>query len=339
MGVDISSILNIQSVQFKDLNGKVIAIDAYNALYQFLSIIRQADGTPLKDSAGRITSHISGLFYRTSNILEFGIKPVYVFDGKPPELKRSVIEKRNAIRNNAEAEWKSAMESGNLEEARKWSQQSSRVNREVVEESKRLLDYMGIAWIQAPSEGEAQASYMARKGDAYGVGSQDYDSLLFNTPYLLRNLTVSGKRKMPGKKVYKDISPEMIDLAKNLKILQITREQLVDMGILIGTDFNEGIKNIGPKKALLLIKKYGNLENIEKEKGFKIENYEQVRSIFLNADIIQDYKIEWKQIDDLKLAEFLCEEHDFSRERVSSVIEKLKMFQKNKAQKDLSEWL
>ncbi|MEM3226925.1 MAG: flap structure-specific endonuclease, partial [Thermoplasmata archaeon] len=138
MGVDISSILDIQSIQFRDLSGKVIAIDAYNALYQFLSIIRQADGTPLKDSAGRITSHISGLFYRTSNILEFGIKPVYVFDGKPPELKRSVIEKRNAIRNNAEAEWKTAIESGNMEEARKWSQQSSRVNREVVEESKKL---------------------------------------------------------------------------------------------------------------------------------------------------------------------------------------------------------
>ncbi len=339
MGVDISSIMEIQSIQFKDLNGKVIAIDAYNALYQFLSIIRQADGTPLKDSAGRITSHISGIFYRTSNILEFGIKPVYVFDGKPPELKRSVIEKRNAIRSNAEAEWKTAMESGNIEEARKWSQQSSRVNREVVEESKKLLDYMGVAWIQAPSEGEAQASYMARKGDAYGVGSQDYDSLLFNTPYLLRNLTVSGKRKMPGKKVYKEISPEMIDLAKNLKNLQITREQLVDIGILIGTDFNEGIKNIGPKKALLLIKKYGKLENIEKEKGFKIENYEQVKSIFLNPDIAPEYKIEWKQIDDLKLAEFLCEEHDFSKERVSSVIEKLRLVQKNKAQKDLSEWL
>lgn len=339
MGVDLSSILEIQRIDFRDMKGRVIAIDAYNALYQFLSIIRQADGTPLKDSAGRITSHISGLFYRTSNIIEFGIKPVYVFDGKPPELKRKVIEKRIAIREHAELEWKSAIESGDMEEARKWSQQSSRVNREMVEESKKLLDYMGIAWIQAPSEGEAQASYIARKGDSWGVGSQDYDSLLFNAPLLLRNLTVSGKRKMPGKQVYKEISPEMIDLSKNLKNLQIRYEQLVDIGILVGTDFNEGIKNIGPKKALALIKRYGNMENIEKEKGYRIENYDQIRSIFLNPDVISDYKIEWKSVDQPKLEEFLCEVHDFSKDRVTSIIEKLIISDRKKAQRDLSEWL
>jgi flap endonuclease-1 len=339
MGVDIGSILEVQEIDFKDLSGKIISIDAYNALYQFLSIIRQADGTPLKDSKGRITSHISGLFYRTSNLIEFGIKPIYVFDGKPPELKRTVLEKRAAIRSYAEAEWKTAIEAGNLEEARKWSQQSSRLSKEMVEESKKLLDYMGVAWLQAPSEGEAQASHMSRKGDSYGVGSQDFDSLLFNAPYLLRNLTVSGKRKMPGRNVYKDISPQVIDLSKNLKTLQITREQLVDMGILIGTDFNEGIKNIGPKKALANIKKYGNLENMERDKGFKIENYEEIRKIFLEPEVMSDYKVEWKQLDDLKLLEFLCEEHDFSKERVNGVIEKLKVFKKNRAQRDLSEWL
>ncbi len=338
MGVDISDIIESVELELGDLKGKIVAIDAFNTLYQFLSIIRQPDGTPLMDRNGKITSHLSGLFYRSVNIMEMGIKPVYVFDGKPPELKGKTILERMQRREKAEKEWQEALESGNIEEARIWSQQSSKLTQEMVDQSKRLLELMGVPWVQAPSEGEAQAAHMARKGNAYASASQDFDSLLFGTPRLVRNLTITGKRKLPRKNVYKEIKPEIIELDKVLSSLSITREQLVDIGILVGTDFNEGVKNVGPKKALKLIKTYGNLEKVIENTEIKIENYIEVREIFLNPPVTDDYRFEWKDPDVEGILKFMCDEHDFSRERVMGAIEKLKEFKKVKSQKNLEEW-
>jgi len=338
MGVDISDIIESREIELQDLKGKIIAIDAYNTLYQFLSIIRQPDGTPLIDRNGRITSHLSGLFYRNVNIMEIGIKPVYVFDGKPPELKGKTLLERIERRERAEKEWKEALEAGNIEEARVWSQQSSRLTPEMVEQSKRLLELMGIPWIQAPSEGEAQAAEMARSGKVFASASQDYDSLLFGTPRLVRNLTITGKRKLPRKNVYKEIKPEIIELDNVLKNLSITREQLIDIGILVGTDFNEGVRNVGPKKALKLIKTYGNIENIMKNTDIVVENYREIREIFLNPPVTRDYRFDWKDPDVEGIVKFMCDEHDFSRERVMGAIDKLKEFRKVKSQKNLEEW-
>jgi flap endonuclease-1 len=338
MGVDISDIIESREIELQDLKGKIIAIDAYNTLYQFLSIIRQPDGTPLIDRNGRITSHLSGLFYRNVNIMEIGIKPVYVFDGKPPELKGKTLLERIERRERAEREWKEALEAGNIEEARVWSQQSSRLTPEMVEQSKRLLELMGIPWIQAPSEGEAQAAEMARSGKVFASASQDYDSLLFGTPRLVRNLTITGKRKLPRKNVYKEIKPEIIELDNVLKNLSITREQLIDIGILVGTDFNEGVRNVGPKKALKLIKTHGNIENIMKNTDIVVENYREIREIFLNPPVTKDYKFDWKDPDVEGIVKFMCDEHDFSRERVMGAIDKLKEFRKVKSQKNLEEW-
>ncbi|MEX2750246.1 MAG: FEN1 family endonuclease, partial [Candidatus Freyarchaeota archaeon] len=193
MGVNLRDLLSFRQIDLKELSGRVIAIDAMNALYQFLAIIRQPDGTSLMDSRGNITSHLSGIFYRTINLLEVGIKPVYVFDGEPPELKLETVEERVKVRREAAKRWEEALEKGDLEEARKFAQASSKLTDEIVEESKRLLEAMGVPYVQAPSEGEAQASYMARRGDAWGVASQDYDSLLYDSPRLVRNLTISGR--------------------------------------------------------------------------------------------------------------------------------------------------
>ncbi len=338
MGVDISDIIEAKEIEMEDIKNKSIAIDGYNTLYQFLSIIRQPDGTPLMDEKGRITSHLSGLFYRTVNIMEAGIKPVYVFDGKPPELKQKTLEERNERRKISEEEWKKALEEGDVEKARLYAQASSRLTKEMVEDSKKLLDLMGVPWVQAPSEGEAQAAYMAIKGDVYAAASQDYDSLLFGTPRLVRNLTITGKRKIPRKNVYKEIKPELIVLEDVLKNLGITREQLIDIGILIGTDFNEGIKNIGPKKALKYIKEYGNIENLMKEKDIVVENLNEIRSIFLKPEVTDNYKIEWKDYDENGLIEFMVKDHDFSEERIRGAIEKLKQFKKIKSQKSIDQW-
>src|SRR3972149_1948150 len=160
MGVQLSGLLKPNAIELKDLSGKRIAIDAYNALYQFLSIIRQPTGEPLMDRDGNITSHLSGLLYRNANLLEHGILPSYVFDGKPPSFKKGVVEGRIEVRKKSEEMWKEALEKGEIEKARIYAQGSSKITKDMLEDAKRLLEYMGIPFVQAPSEGEAQAAYM-----------------------------------------------------------------------------------------------------------------------------------------------------------------------------------
>jgi len=237
MGVNLKDITPHEPIFFEDLKGKIIAIDALNTLYQFLASIRQPDGTPLMDSQGRVTSHLSGILYRTGRLVELGIKPIYVFDGEPPKLKRRELEGRAKIKKDAEAEWKKALEEKRLEDAKKFASRTSRLTDEMLEDSKKLISLMGIPWVQAPSEGEAQCVHLCRKGDAWGVGSQDYDSLLLGAERLVRGLTLSGRFEL-----------EIIHLEKALKELNLTREELVDIAILVGTDFNSGVKGIGPKR-------------------------------------------------------------------------------------------
>jgi len=336
MGVDLKPLVKAKQISFHDLKGKVVAIDAYNTIHQFLSIIRQRDGTPLKDAQGRITSHLSGLLYRTANLVEAGIKPVYIFDGKPHPLKLRTLEERKEAREEAEKEWIAALEAGDMEEAFKKAQRTSRIDAEKVQEAKKLLEALGIPYVDAKREGEEQAAYMNAKGDVYAVASQDFDSLLFGAVRLVRNLAITGKRKLPDKQIWIEVSPEEIELKKVLEENGITREQLVDIAILIGTDFNDGIKGIGPKKALQLIKKHGNIENLM-EKGIieKIENYEEVRKIFLEPEINEDYELSWEEVDEERAIELLCEEHQFSKDRVKNALKKYKKFAKTFKQRSL----
>lgn len=340
MGVQISDIVPAEEILLEELRGKTVAIDAMNFIYQFLSIIRQRDGELLRDSKGRITSHLSGLFYRTANFIELGIKPIYVFDGAPPILKLKTVEERKLARIDAEREWKRALEEGRIEEARKFAQRAGRVDEEMLRQAKTLLDYMGVPWIQAPGEGEAQAAWMVQRGDAWAAGSQDYDALLFGAPRLVRNLAITGKRKLPGKDVYVDVNPEIVELERTLKRLGITREQLVGIGILVGTDYNEGIKGIGPKKALALVKQCGSLDELlrsEIAEKFEVDPLE-VASIFLEPEVTDDYEIKEKEPNLEKIKEFLCEEHDFSRDRVEKGIEKITKGRERSSQASLERW-
>lgn len=330
------------TVSLADLSGKSIAIDAYNALYQFLAIIRQPDGTPLKDRTGRITSHLSGLLYRTSNLVELGIKPIYVFDGIPPTLKEAEIKRRMQIKEEALIKYEHAIKEGRIEEARRYAQATSRLKDEMVKDAKRLLTALGIPWIQAPSEGEAQAAHLVKRGDADFCASQDYDSLLFGAPRLVRNVTISGRRKLPRKNVYIEVVPEIVELEKVLKELEITYEQLVDVGILVGTDFNpQGVKGIGPKTALKLVKEYGNLENLLphlEPAQFPVEP-QKIKEIFLNPKVTDNYKIEWKPPDTEAVIDFICRERDFSEDRVGKALEKmLKGIKERKEKTTLERW-
>ena len=342
MGVNLRDLVPKITVKLEDLSGKSIAIDAYNALYQFLAIIRQPDGTPLKDNLGRVTSHLSGLLYRTSNLVEMGIKPIYVFDGIPPTLKEVEIKRRMKVKEEAAVRYEQALKAGKTEEARMYAQATSHLKDYMAEDSKKLLDLMGIPWIQAPSEGEAQAAHLARRGDADYCASQDYDSLLFGAPKLLRNVTISGRRKLPSKNIYVEIVPEVVELEQVLKECGITYEQLIDVGILIGTDFNpDGIKGLGPKTALKLVKEHGSLENTLphlKNAEFPAEP-QRIREIFLKPRTTDSYKIEWREPDVEGVVTFICKERDFSEDRVRKTLERMqKGTEKLKGKTTLEKW-
>jgi len=335
MGTDIGDLLKKDKVEISHFTGKRIAVDAFNTIYQFLSIIRQPDGTPLRDSSGRTTSHLSGIFYRLSNMIETGIKPIFIFDGKPPEFKKKEISIRKERREEMKEKWKAAVEAGD-KDAKKYAQASSKIDGYIIESSIELLSYMGLPHIKAPSEGEAQAAYMCARGDANYTGSQDYDSLLFGSPKLARNLAITGKRKLPGKNVYIDVKPEVIDLSSNLKELGLTRENLIDIGLLIGTDYNDGVKGIGGKKALKYVREYGNIFEVLNALGEPLDNIEEIRNFYIEPPVTEEYDIKFTKPNEAKLIEFLCEEHDFSRSRVEKAYEKLKDLETS--QMTLEDW-
>ena len=335
MGVNLREIVEPvkKEVEFESLMGKKVAIDAFNALYQFLASIRQPDGTPLMDSKGRVTSHLSGLFYRTINLLEKGIKPVYVFDGEYPEFKKRERERRAKMKEEFERKYESALKSGNYQEAAKYARALGKLTPEMVEDAKRLLTAMGIPWVQAPSEGEAEAAYLAKIGRVDFSGSQDYDSLLFGSPQVVRNLTISEKRKLPGKNIYVEVKPEIIVLDDVLKYWGIAREQLIAAAMLLGTDYNEKIKGIGPKTAIEIVKRFKDpLKVIE---YYKIPNGKEIFEFFLNPPAI-DAKLEWKEPNEEEIIKILVEEHDFNEERVKRGIERLKKALKKSSQKTLA---
>jgi flap endonuclease-1 len=295
-------------------------------------------GEPLRDSQGRITSHLSGLLYRTTRFVENGINVVYVFDGKPPAFKHKVIGERTKIREEAAEKLEKAREEGDVEKIRLYSQAAVKLTGEMIEQSKKLLDYMGIQYIQAPSEGEAQAAYMASKGVVWASGSQDWDSLLFGAPRFVKNLAISGRRKVPRKEAYIEVRPEIIELQKVLNTLEITREQLVITGILIGTDYNpKGVKGFGPKHALKLVKEKKTLDDVFASVNWEFEIKPQnIFSFFMNPPV-EDCSICKKEPDFEKLREFMAG-FDFSGERIDNAIESLKKSQAGR-QSGLGRWL
>jgi flap endonuclease-1 len=323
MGVNLSDIVPAQRIELESLAGRTVAIDAYNAIYQFLSVIRQPDGTPLRDQRGRVTSHLAGLLYRNANLLEMGIMPAYVFDGLPSKLKQRTIVERSERRAKAKKEWEAAVERGDYQAAYSKATQSSRITNEVVESSRLLLTHLGIPVVQAPEEGEAQAAFMALKGDVWTASSQDFDSLLFGAPRLVRNLTLTQKRKLPGKEIAKEVSVEMIDLESTLRTLNLSREQLVDLCILMGTDYNEGVLGIGPKKGLKLIQEHKDLESVMRFLQVEIEDHQHIRDLFLRYESTSEYKLEWKAPDEAKVIDLLSGQFDFSQARVEGALKRM----------------
>lgn len=356
MGIDLGDLVQKHETSLEALRGKRIAFDAWNILYQFLSNIRQPDGTPLKDGRGRVTSHLAGILYRTSNIVEAGIRPVFVFDGEPHPLKKETLVQRAVRRESATEAYEEALAAGDLETAYSKAQQTSRLTPSMAKDAMALLRALGVPVVQAPSEGEAQAAWMCSEGHVDAVCSQDFDALLFGAPVLVRNLTLSGRRKLPGKQVWAEVRPEEIRLQECLDGLDIDRATLIDIALLVGTDFHPGIKGIGPKKALQWIRKEGGLEPLLErlaadpdsadsaverallEQHEALAERDTVRAIFRDPPHADGHDLATGSVDADAVRRLMVEEHDFSEERVDGALKRFGEGAARASQKNLFEF-
>lgn len=337
MGVKLGDIIPKKQIEFEELSGKRIAIDFSNMAFQFLSSIRQPDGTPLMDSRGNITSVYIGIFSRITNLMSKGILPCFVFDGKPPILKLKQQQARAERKEIAKQKYDEAKEKQDIESMYKYAKQTSKLTQEIIDDSKELLKALGLPVIQSPSESDAQISFMAEKNDVWAAASSDHDCLLFGCPKIITNLTLSQKRKLPSGLTVK-IKPELIELDQVLKSLGINQDQLIVMGILMGTDYDPGIKGVGPKTALTLVKEHSNFEELfdELKPDF---NWKQIYAIFKSMPIMKNYQLKWSSIDEDKIKEILIDKHEFSEERVNKTLSKLKEQDNKKQQTGLKKWV
>lgn len=343
MGVAFKDLIIHEETSLEFFNGKTLVMDGNNILYQFLTTIRGRDGNLLMDSKGNVTSHLMGLFTRSTSFMDKGIKLAFVFDGKAPELKNKTIQARIELKLEAEKKFLEAQKIEDEEAMKKYASRSSRLTKEMIGEAKKLLEYLGIPVVQAPCEGEAQAAYMVRKGHGFAVGSQDYDSLLHGAPKLARNLSIAGKRKKGRTIGYDIVKPELIDLAANLNNLGIDRNQLIVLAMMIGTDYNPGgIKGTGPKNALKLVKQHGTeFERLFKEvkwDSFFDFSWKDVYDLIKNLPVEEDYTLEWGVLQKEKLLKLLVDEHNFSMERVESSLERFRKDDSRKKQKSLTDF-
>ncbi len=340
MGVQISEIIPKKEIELSDLKGKIVAIDAFNTLYQFLTTIRQPDGTPLMDKNGDITSHLSGLFYRNINLIQEGIKPIYIFDGIPPELKQAEIEKRKKAKQIAEQKYEEAKAKKDIGEMKKYGGRFVKITDKIIKQSKELLEALGIPVIQAPAEGEAEAAILARTNKVWAVASQDYDVLLYGAPYLIRNLTSARQRKTSSG-LYVDIKPELIEFQRVVTKLDIDKDQLICLAILVGTDYNPGgVRGLGQKKALEIVQKYKYpieiFRQVQRQFNF-IFDWQEVFKQFHEYESSHIENIEFKKVDEARVKEILVS-HNFSEKRIDSGLQKLRAITEAKKQKGLSEF-
>jgi flap endonuclease-1 len=326
MGVVLTPIIVKQQLTLDDVAGRALAVDGHGELYQFLALIRLPDGTPLKNSRGGVTSHLSGLFYRVTRLIaDYRVRLVFVFDGTPPQRKAAEIARRRETKQRYEAERESALRDGDLIRAYSKATMTSRLTREMVADALVLLRLLGIPAVQAPSEGEAQAAHMAARGDVWAAASKDYDAVLFGAPRLLRFLTISGREFLPSQGIFRPMVPELITLAALLDHLQLTREQLIDLAILVGTDFNDGVKGIGPKKALALVRQHERIEHMPRvirDAVGELDAIEDIRRIYLSPDVTDEYDVRTGEPNLSGILDFLCGEHEFAKDRVTAALDR-----------------
>lgn len=324
MGLPLRDITRPTEIPWSALVGRTLAVDGNNMLYQFLATIRSADGRPFTDRSGRVTAHLIGLLYRTTSWLEQQILPVWVFDGRPPELKAGTLRTRFLAKERAQAAWDEALAAGDLETARKKAAQTSRLTRPMIEEATQVLHALGLPTVQAPSEGEAQGARMAATGTVWASASEDYDSLLFGTPRLVRGL---GSRQ--SKKGVQ--AAQLIERERLLSELGISQEELILVGLVIGTDFNDGVRGYGPKKALKLVQRHLGWAETLKVVGLEPKDVEEASEIFRNPPVVEVPRPVFGEPNEDELRRLLVAQHDFSEERVLGALHRIQAAPRRKA--------
>jgi len=315
VGLPFKDIVHAEQLPWSALAGRTVAVDGYNAIYQFLATVRQADGEPFSDARGRPTSHLMGVFYRTTALLGEGVRPVWVFDGRPPDLKAGTLRSRFRAKERAEEQRQEALAAGDLETARRKAAQTSRLTPTMAEEAIDLLGSLGIPTVRAPSEGEAQAARMAATGAVWASASEDYDGLLFGAPRLVRGLAARRSKGV-------DAGAQLIDRDRLLATLGIDGDELILIGIIVGTDFNEGAPGYGPKKALKLVQEHLGWEATLARVGIAPKEGADVGEIFRHPDTVDIPVPEFRPIDDAAVLRRLVDDHGFSEERVRSAIDR-----------------
>jgi flap endonuclease-1 len=313
VGLPLKDIVSAQELPWEALAGRTLAVDGYNAAYQFLATIRQRDGQLFCDPEGRVTSHLIGVFYRTTSLLRQGVLPLWVFDGKPPERKAGTIRQRIVAKEKAEEQYQQALAAGDLETARRKAAQTSRLTRPMVEELMQLLAALGVPAFQAPGEGEAQAAYMAQQGTVWASASEDYDTLLFGAPRLVRGLAARGQRS-------RSLGAQLIDRADLLASLGIDGDELILLGIIVGTDFNEGVRGYGPKKALKLVQRHLGFDATLAEVGLDRTEANEVAEIFRHPNAVDVPAPAFGPVDEDAVRKLLVEEHGFAEDRVEAAV-------------------
>tara|TARA_B110000014_G_scaffold164303_1_gene116043 strand:- start:285 stop:1292 length:1008 start_codon:yes stop_codon:yes gene_type:complete len=318
MGCNLKDLAPSSPIEISDLSGQKVAVDVFLNAYQFITSMTGDDGKPLSYK-GKPVSHLMGFLDRASILVSEGIDPIFVFDGRPHDLKRATLDDRKSRKIDAKSRWEDAIKKGDVSSAKKLGPQTAEYTPQMVAQTKLLFDHMGLVWIEAPMEAEGAAAVMCKRGIVGAVASQDWDTLLYGSPVMIRNLTAHGTRKFG-----RVMQAEMISLDEMLGGLGISQSQLVDLGIMVGTDFHPGIKGIGPKTGLKLIKEHGSMEAVSSFKGFDLpENLEQIRSLFHNHPTDEEPIPESRPAIEEDLVQFLQKEWGFSDARIKRALDRL----------------
>ncbi len=323
MGCNLKDLATPHDIELRDLSGQRVAIDTFLVAYQFITTIRARgdgqDGGPLRDGKGRPISHLMGFLDRSTVMVENGIDPVFVFDGRPHQLKQDTLNQRKERRKTAVAKWEAAVESEDWTAAQRLGAQVVSYTPEMVAETQQMFDLLGIAWVEAPMEAEGAASVRCRNKEVAAVASQDWDVLLYGSPVMVRNLMSHGSRSYG-----RVLKAERIVLEELLEKHDITHEQLVDLGIMVGTDFHPGIRGIGPKTGLKLIREHGTLEAVCQVKDKEVpDNIDEIRAIFLEHPIGDDALPQSGMADEAGLRKYLQDERGFSEQRIVRALDRM----------------
>lgn len=336
---------SIKTQTMENYTGRVLAVDASTCLYQFVVAIRlgaENQHVNLMNDAGEVTSHLGGFLNRTVRMLEAGVKPVYVFDGKPPEFKAAELAERREKRVKAESDLKAAVEAGNVEEALKQSKRTVKVTPKMNEDVRRLLRLMGCPVIEAPCEAEATCAELVKMGKAYGAATEDMDVLTFGAPVMVKNL-FNTQPSSGGPTALKSGQKPVfeVNLSLALEQLNVSMDQFIDFCILCGCDYTDTLRGVGPHTGFKLIVEHGSIEellkHVEEAKIPPDWKFAEARLLFKQPDVVTpespDIEFDFTLEPDYEgLRQFLVDENQFSPDRVEKSIERLRACKKAKTQ-------